>query len=64
MLAAEGLVAAAGVLEVAVASAESEVFSLPTPIVLLDPLEPQPAIRIVAPRAARTVVGRVGMLLK
>jgi hypothetical protein len=63
-VAVDGEVEAAGVLEVAVARAESAVFSLPTPIVLLEPLEPQPAIRIATPKAARTVVGRVGMLLK
>ena len=59
-----GDVEVVGVLEVAVASAESEVFSLPTPIVLDEPLEPQPAIRTAAPSAARATAGRGEMRLK
>jgi hypothetical protein len=52
------------VLDVAFASASSDLFSLPGAIVLLEPLEPQPAIRIAVPNAARAVAGRIGMLFE
>jgi hypothetical protein len=63
-VAAGGVVAVAGVLDVAVARAESELFSLPGEIVPVEPLEPQPAIRSAAPSATTAAPGRVGVLLK
>ena len=62
MLATAGVVGVAGVLDVDFASASSALFSLPGTIVLVEPLEPQPAIRTAAPSVARAVPGRgVGM---
>src|SRR5277367_5981138 len=49
---------------VAVASASSAVFSLPTVIVLPEPLEPQPAIRPAAASVARPSRERERILCK
>jgi hypothetical protein len=63
-VAVAGDVEVVGVLEVDVASALSVLFSLPTPIVPEEPLEPQPAIRTAEPSVARAIAGRGEMLLK
>ena len=59
-----GEVEVVGVVEVDVASVLSAVFSLPTPIVPEEPLEPQPAIRTAAPSVARAMPGCGEMRLK